>query len=582
MVSKTRTSRNEFIETEVGTIRKNWNGRIRIALAYPNRYHVGMSNLGFQTVYRAFNAFEHVVCERVFIQEPDESAARGPRSLESDRRLSDFDIIAFSISFENDYINLLTLLKQAGLPLRSKDRSPTHPLVIAGGVACLLNPEPIAPFMDCFLIGESEPLIPRFMEAFDPSKEKQLLLKELVREIQGIYVPAFYEIRYDKNGILSSFHPLADAPDTIQPMALKDSPVKPAFSCLLTPHAAFDDTYLIEVGRGCPHGCRFCAAGYIYRPPRFRPLTDLKQCIDAGSAQTRKVGLVGAAVSDHPDIGNLCRFVDGKDIQLSFSSLRADALTPELLTALKQSGVKTATIAPDAGSERMRRVINKGLTEEHILQAAENLVAYGIPNLRLYFMVGLPTETTEDLEAVVVLCKQLKHRFLQSSRARKRMGEITVGLNSFVPKPFTPFQWSAMDEVSSLKKKIKTVKTALNRVPNVRVYSDIPRWAYVQGFLSRGDRRTAELLVQAHDNNENWAKTLKASPINADFYVYRERSTSENLPWDFIDHGIKKSFLKREYRRALEGKTTDLCKPDTCNICGVCKQTNGSITPNEG
>ena len=582
MVSKTRTSRNEFIETEVGTIRKNWNGRIRIALAYPNRYHVGMSNLGFQTVYRAFNAFEHVVCERVFIQEPDESAARGPRSLESDRRLSDFDIIAFSISFENDYINLLTLLKQAGLPLRSKDRSPTHPLVIAGGVACLLNPEPIAPFMDCFLIGESEPLIPRFMEAFDPSKEKQLLLKELVREIQGIYVPAFYEIRYDKNGILSSFHPLADAPDTIQPMTLKDSPVKPASSCLLTPHTAFDDTYLIEVGRGCPHGCRFCAAGYIYRPPRFRPLTDLKQCIDAGSAQTRKVGLVGAAVSDHPDIGNLCRFVDGKDIQLSFSSLRADALTPELLTALKQSGVKTATIAPDAGSERMRRVINKGLTEEHILQAAENLVAYGIPNLRLYFMVGLPTETTEDLEAVVVLCKQLKHRFLQSSRARKRMGEITVGLNSFVPKPFTPFQWSAMDEVSSLKKKIKTVKTALNRVPNVRVYSDIPRWAYVQGFLSRGDRRTAELLVQAHDNNGNWAKTLKASPINADFYVYRERSTSENLPWDFIDHGIKKSFLKREYRRALEGKTTDLCKPDTCNICGVCKQTNGSITPNEG
>jgi len=571
MVSKSRTSRNEFIKTEVGAIRKNWNGRIRIALAYPNRYHVGMSNLGFQTVYRAFNAFEHVVCERVFIQEHDEPATRGPRSLESNRRLSNFDIIAFSISFENDYINLLTLLKQAGLPLRSTDRSPTHPLVIAGGVACFLNPEPIAPFMDCFLIGESEPLIPRFIDAFDPSMEKPLLLKELARGIPGIYVPAFYETRYDKNGILSGFHPLADVPDTIQPMTLKESRGKPARSCLLTPHATFADTYLIEVGRGCPHGCRFCAAGYIYRPPRFKPLTDLKQCIDAGSTQTRKVGLVGAAVSDHPDIENLCRSVDGKDIQLSFSSLRADALTPELLTALKQSGVNTATIAPDAGSERMRRVINKGLTEEHILQAAENLVTYGIPNLRLYFMVGLPTETTEDIEAIVVLCKQLKHRFLQSSRARKRMGEITVSLNSFVPKPFTPFQWSAMDEVSRLKKKIKTVKTALNRVPNVRVYSDTPRWAHVQGFLSRGDRRVAELLVQAQDNNGNWAKTLKASPINADFYVYRERSMGENLPWDFIDHGIKKSFLKQEYRKALEGKSTDLCKTDTCNVCGVCR-----------
>ena len=571
MVSKARISRNEFTENEVGAIRKNWNGRIRIALAYPNRYHVGMSNLGFQTVYQACNAFEHVVCERVFVPERDDYGTRGPRSLESNRRLSEFDIIAFSISFENDYINLLNLIKQSGLPLRTKDRSPTHPLVIAGGVACFLNPEPIAPFIDCFLIGESEALLPPFVDVFDPSQEKPLFLKKLAREIPGIYVPELFDARYDKNGMFSGVHPLADVPDTIKPMTRTPSQGKPATSCLLTPNSTFDNTYLIEVGRGCPHGCRFCAAGYIYRPPRFSPLTDLEQCIEAGSVQTRKVGLVGAAVSDHPDIGTLCRSVDGKDIRLSFSSLRADALTPELLSALKKGGVKTATIAPDAGSERMRRVINKGLTEDHILQAAENLVTYGIPNLRLYFMVGLPTETTEDLDAIVVLCKRLKHRFLQSSRVRKRMGEITVGLNSFVPKPFTPFQWSAMEEVSRLKKKIKTVKTALHRVPNVRVHSDIPRWAHIQGFLSRGDRRVADLLEQALDNNENWAKTLKASPINADFYVYRERSLDEILPWDFIDHGIKKSFLKREYQRALAGKTTDVCRTDTCTKCGVCR-----------
>ena len=283
----------------------------------------------------------------------------------------------------------------------------------------------------------------------------------------------------------------------------------PSCSSILTPHAAFADTYLIEVGRGCPHGCRFCAAGYIYRPPRFRSFLELERCIDTGKEITHKVGLVGAAVSDHPDIGALCRSANAKGIHLSFSSFRADALTPELLSALKQSGVKTATIAPDAGSERMRRVVNKGLTEQQILEAAENLVSYGIPNLRLYFMVGLPTETAEDLEATISLCKQIKHRFLQSSRARKRMGEITISLNSFVPKPFTPFQWSPMDEMRVLKNKIKKIKTALHRIPNIRVHSDIPRWAYIQGFLSRGDRRVAELLVHAHDSNGNWANALK-------------------------------------------------------------------------
>ena len=582
MVPKDRISINEFIEAEIGTVRKNWNGRIRIALVYPNRYHIGMSNLGFQTVYRVCNAIEHVVCERVFVQEGPNPETRGPRSLESNRRISDFDIIAFSISFENDYINLLALMEQAGLPLRSKDRSPTHPLVIAGGVACFLNPEPIAPFIDCFLIGDSESLIPPFIDAFDPSIEKPILLKALARSIPGIYVPALYESQYDKNGMLAGFQPLTDVPEKIRPMTLAASSESPLYSCLLTPHTTFDDTYLIEVGRGCPHGCRFCAAGYVYRPPRFIALADLIQCIDAGSAQTGKVGLVGAAVSDYPDIGDLCRSADGKNIRLSFSSLRADALTPELLTALKKSGVKTATIAPDAGSERMRRVINKGLTEDHILEAAESLVTYGIPNLRLYFMVGLPTETTEDVEAIVVLCKRLKHRFLQSSRVRKRIGEITVGLNSFVPKPFTPFQWSAMDEVGQLKKKIKAVKTALRRISNVRVHSDIPRWAHIQGFLSRGDRRVADLLEQARDNNENWAKTLKASPVNADFYVYRERSMDEMLPWDFIDHGIRKSFLRKEYRRALEEKTTAACQTDTCTQCGVCKPQSGSNVPNAG
>ncbi|MFC1816666.1 radical SAM protein [Thermodesulfobacteriota bacterium] len=268
----------------------------------------------------------------------------------------------------------------------------------------------------------------------------------------------------------------------------------------------------------------------------------------------------------------LCAQISHKDISISFSSLRADALSTELVSVLKQSNVKTATIAPDAGSERMRNVINKSITEEDILNATEALVSGGIPNLKLYFMIGLPTETPDDVEAIVSLCKKIKHRFLTSSRARKRIGEITVSLNSFVPKPFTPFQWVAMEEVSTLKKKIKQVRNGLKRVANVRLHADIPRWAYLQALFSRGDRKVAGILSLSHRTHGNWAKTFKESALNPAFYVYRERSLDELLPWDFIDHGINKSYLNREYKRALMGKTSPPCPMEACDVCGVCQK----------
>jgi radical SAM superfamily enzyme YgiQ (UPF0313 family) len=287
---------------------------------------------------------------------------------------------------------------------------------------------------------------------------------------------------------------------------------------------------------------------------------------------TDQIGLVGACVSDHPEINTLCNQEFDEDIRISFSSFRADALSPELLSVLRKSKVKTATIAPDAGSQRMRNIINKGITEDDVLHAAETLVAEGIPNLKLYFMVGLPLETMDDVDAIVTLCKRIKHRFLKSSRVRKRIGEITVSLSSFVPKPFTPFQWVAMDDMGSLKKKIKTIKQGLKRVANVRVHADVPRWAYIQALLARGDRKVAQILSLAHKNRENWPKTFKASPVNPDFYVLRERSLDEEFPWDFIDHGINKSFLKQEYKRALQGKTSPPCPMESCTLCGVCKE----------
>jgi radical SAM superfamily enzyme YgiQ (UPF0313 family) len=527
MVWKTDKSHRKFAESEIGAIRKDWKGRIRVALVYPNRYYVGMSNLGFQTVYHLLNQIDHVLCERSFLPEKNGHATDRITTIESGRPISDFDIIAFSLSFENDYLNLLTILETAGIPLQSSSRKDIHPLIIAGGVACFLNPEPIALFIDCFLIGEAETMLPRFLEVFLPAllkTDKKSHLKDLAGNVPGVYVPCLYKTTYNRDGTIRSFEPTCDVPEKIKRIVIEDISHIPTCSAILTPFTTFQRTFLIEVSRGCPHGCRFCGAGYIY------------------------------------------------NIRISFSSLRADAMTPELISALRQSKVKTATIAPDAGSERMRRVINKNITEEDILEATETLVLNGIPNLKLYFLIGLPTETADDVEEIIKLCIKIKQRFLKSSRIKKHIGQITVSLNPFVPKPFTPFQWVAMDDERTLKKKIKRVKDGLKKIANIRVHADTPRHAYIQALFSRGDRKAAQILSLAHYNHGNWAKTLKSKDLNPDFYALRDRALDELLPWDFIDHGIRKTYLKREYKRALQGKTSEPCNVESCTICGVCKK----------
>ena len=572
MAAKPSKSAHSPHAAEIGAIRKSWRGRIRIALVYPNHYHVGMSNLGFQSVYRLLNTYEHVVCERAFLPEIFLPQTAPLLTVESGKRLSEADIIAFSLSFENDYPHILTILEKIGLPLRAEKRSDRDPLLLAGGVSSFLNPEPIAAFFDCFLVGEAEAMLPRFLDAFDPGNSKLKTLKNIARNVPGAYVPAFYDVEYRRDGTIAAFRPLQDAPPRIERTYVKNLDNTATCSAILTPDTAFERTFLIEVGRGCPHGCRFCSAGFIYRPPRFRPISLLSDNVEQGISLTDRIGLVGSAVSDLPGIADLCGQYNDKEIRISFSSLRADGLSAELLSTLQKSNVKTATIAPDAGSERMRKVINKGISEEAILTAADTLVANGIPNLKLYFMVGLPTETGDDVEAIIALCKKIKHRFLKSSRSQKRIGEITVSLNCFVPKPFTPFQWAAMDEVSVLKKKIRKIKNELKKVPNFRIHSDIPRWAYIQALFSRGDRKVADIMTLAHTHKGNWAQTLKTVSTNPDFYTLRERDEDEHFPWDFIDHGIKKSFLRQEFQRALKALPSPACRVETCNICGVCNQ----------
>ena len=434
---------------EVGAVRKDWRGRIRVALIYPNRYEAGMANLGFHQVYRLFNESDAYVCERAFLPDPGSP----PVSLESRRRLLDFDILAFSLSFENDYPNIISLLEGARIPLRTADRGEDFPLVMAGGVACMLNPEPVAPFIDCFLIGEAEEILPAFMEFFADTSRKDLL-SVLARDLPGVYVPSLYTVSYHEDGTLAAMTPAPGAPSRVPRVYVPDLAKVSTCSTVLTSGAAFSDSYLVEVSRGCPHGCRFCGAGFVYRPPRFRPPDLLRRCLEEGARVSSHVGLVGAAVSDLPDLEGLCR--SAGDVRLSFSSLRADCLTESLVAALKSGGVKTATVAPEAGSQRMRDVINKGISEGDILSAVRNLVAGGIPNLKLYFMVGFPGETDQDIEELISLCRKVKDVFLEESRVLKRIGEITVSLNAFVPKPATPFQWAGMDDACPLETENET------------------------------------------------------------------------------------------------------------------------------
>lgn len=531
-----------------------------------------MSNLGFQTVYAQLNRMDQVVCERVFLPD-DHQLLKGPLSLESGKAIREFDIIAFSVSFENDFSNILKILGYGGIPWLSENRSDNHPLIVGGGITCFSNPEPIAPFFDLFFMGESEGMLDEFFRFFDPAENRHNCLLTLARNIPGIYVPKFYRVGYHEDGTISSFQPIEDVPEKVSKIHIQDISDFSTTSELLTNDTAFRDTFLIEVSRGCGHGCRFCSAGFIYRPPRYRPMNLLAENIAKGASLTDQVGFLGAAISDHPDIEKMCALAHEKNLKISFSSLRADSLSDELLRAMKKSRIKTATIAPDAGSQRMLNVINKGLSSEHIFTAVEKLVAAQIPNLKLYFMVGLPTETTEDVQAIVDMCKKIKHIFLKFSRPQKRIGEITVSLNSFVPKPVTPFQWAAMDSVLTLKKKIKLVKDGLKKVPNVRVHTDIPKWAYLQGLFSRGDRKVAMMIAQALENQENWPKTFKESSLNPDFYVLRKRTDNELFPWDFIDHGVHKSFLLREYHRALNEKTSPPCPmTESCEICGACEK----------
>jgi radical SAM superfamily enzyme YgiQ (UPF0313 family) len=446
--------------------------------------------------------------------------------------------------------------------------------VVAGGIATFLNPEPIAPFIDLFLLGEAETLLPDFLvvweEAHHDSPARVEQLSHIARNVPGAYVPSLFLEDYDAEGLLTTFEPCVDIPRKIMVKPADIQEEQPATSQITSPHTEFSYTTLVEIGRGCGRGCRFCAAGFVYRPVRHQPSQRVVAAAQARLPSGGKVGLLSAAVSDHPDIDAICLQLRQTGASLSVSSLRADSITPSMLEALHASGLRTVAIAPEAGSERLRRVINKNLTEDEIINAVSAVVSAGIANVRLYFMVGLPTETEEDVQAIIELTKRVKHQQLAIGRGQQRLGTLTLSINSFVPKPSTPFQWAPFCDLSLLKRRLKKLKRALSGLANVRVHADVPRWAYIQALLARGDRRLAPLLVAVVKNGGNWAKAIKSVNVNPEFYVHRERQRQELFPWDFIDHGVSKDYLWHEYQLALDGQTTEPCEPDVCTRCGVC------------
>ncbi|MGQ9919803.1 MAG: radical SAM protein, partial [Desulfobacca sp.] len=326
----------------------------------------------------------------------------------------------------------------------------------------------------------------------------------------------------------------------------------------------------VEINRGCGRGCRFCAAGFVYRPPRYRSLAGLEPVWQAGLASGAKIGLVGTAVTDHPEIKEILRRLTAAGAPVGLSSLRADCADAELFALLKKGGVKSVALAPEAGSDRLRRVINKNLTVADLEQAVVALQDAGLSHLRLYFLVGLPTETQRDVEEIAKLTKHLQHCAIKAAAGRPHLRSITLSLNSFVPKPFTPFQWAPFAGVAELKARLKRVKRALQGEPRLRVHADLPKWAYYQALLSRGDRRVADLLLRAQQANGDWALACRHSPVNPDFFVMRPRPREELFPWDFIDHGVSKDYLWEEYQKALAGQQTPPCPPHGCRRCGVC------------
>ena len=564
----------ELYKDEDSRVTINPHAEQKVAIVYPNTYFVGMSNLGLHIIYEEINLHPSSVCERIFLPEKKELDAYDKTktplmSVETQRPMHQFDVVAFDVTFEMDYFHIPLMLRHGRVPVTSEARTGFDPIVIAGGPCATFNPEPFADFIDAFIIGEGEGIVTAVLERIRKGRENGESREETISalaQIDGVYVPVLYTPQYDDKEQFIGYDIADGAPKIIrrhfEPLTSGGETV------IATNFTEFGAMYIIEVARGCGRHCRFCMAGYCFRVPRVRPLDILKEGVDRAEKLGKKVGLMGAAISDYPEVDELVTYIRSKDMRYSCASLRADSLTQAVVDGLAESGQKTITIAPETGSERLRRVINKGISEENLRTAAQLSAKSGIQHMRLYIMIGLPTETDEDIDAIVGLAERTQAHMAEVGCK----GRLTLSINPFIPKPFTPFQWMAMDHQKSVEKKLQYIKKSLQKNRRIEVLVESPKEAYIQGVLARGDRRLGKVLAACalDRGSKSFKSEMKRAGLDMDDCNYRERKFEDYLPWSHLDMGLRNGYLEQEWQRAVDEAYTPPCM-EGCKRCGVCK-----------